>query len=118
MITESGIFGRSTSSSERYKKDIQLADVNELKELYNLPVKKFKYKDDYIAEDDELYGKDLYGFIVEDLESVIPCAVQHIKNEYGEIVPEMWNSNIIVPSMLKLIQDLNDRLSNLENKGV
>ena len=118
LITESGIFGRSTSSSERYKKDIQLADVNELKELYNLPVKKFKYKDDYIAEDDELYGKDLYGFIVEDLESVIPCAVQHIKNEYGEIVPEMWNSNIIVPSMLKLIQDLNNRLSNLENKGV
>lgn len=118
VITESGVFGRSTSSSERYKKDIQLADINELKGLYDLPVKKFKYKDDYIATDDELYGKDLYGFIVEDLDGILPCAVQHIKNEDDETVPEMWNSNIIIPSLLKLIQDLNNRLSNLEKKGV
>lgn len=25
-----------------------------------------------------LYGKYLYGFIVEDLEDILPCAVQHI----------------------------------------
>lgn len=116
VVTANGIFGRSTSSSERYKKDIQLADIGELKGLYDLPVKRFKYKDDYIATDDELYNKDLYGFIVEDLENILPCAVQHKIDENGESHSEMWNSNIIVPSLLKLIQDLNNRLKVLEEK--
>ncbi len=113
-VTSNGVFGRSTSSSQRYKRDIVLADINDLKSLYDLPVKKFKYKNDYIAADDELYDKYLYGFIVEDLESVLPCAVQHEIDEDGTTLPEMWNSNIIVPSLLKLIQDLNTRLKSIE----
>ena len=115
-VTQNGVFGRATSSSQRYKRDIELADVNDVKGLYDLPVKKFKYKNDYLAVDDELYDKYLYGFIVEDLEDALPCAVQH-KNEDGTTLPEMWNSNIIVPSLLKLIQDLNNRLKVIE-KGV
>lgn len=117
VVTANGIFGRSTSSSQRYKKDISVADIDDLKGLYDLPVKKFKYKDDYIAADDELYDKSLYGFVVEDLENVLPCAVQHEKDTDGTLKPEMWNSNIIVPSLLKLIQDLNNRLKVLEKKG-
>lgn len=117
VVTANGIFGRSTSSSQRYKKDISVADIDDLKGLYDLPVKKFKYKDDYIAADDELYDKTLYGFIVEDLEDILPCAVQHEKDTDGTLKPEMWNSNIIVPSLLKLIQDLNNRLKVLEKKG-
>lgn len=117
-VTENGIFGRSTSSSKRYKRDIADADINDLKGLYNLPIKKFKYKNDYVSEDDELYDKYLYGFIVEDLEDILPCAIQHKNDENGSMLPEMWNSNIIVPSLLKLIQDLNTRLKNLEEKGV
>lgn len=112
-VTQNGVFGRATSSSQRYKRDIVLADINDLKGLYDLPIKKFKYKNDYLALDDELYDKYLYGFIVEDLEDILPCAVQH-KNEDGTILPEMWNSNIIVPSLLKLIQDLNNRLKVIE----
>lgn len=116
VVTANGVFGRSTSSSKRYKTNIKMADINELKGLYNLPVKKFKYKDDYISKDDELYNKDVYGFIVEDLEDILPCAVQHIKDENGKILPEMWNSNVIIPALLGLIQDLNDRIKALENK--
>lgn len=116
-VTSNGIFGRSTSSSQRYKKDISIADIDDLKGLYDLPVKKFKYKEDYIATDDELYDKSLYGFIVEDLEDILPCAVQHEKDADGAVKPEMWNSNIIVPSLLKLIQDLNNRLKVLEARG-
>ena len=117
-VTENGVFGRSTSSSQRYKRDIADAGIDDLKGLYDLPIKKFKYKNDYISEDDELYDKYLYGFIVEDLEDILPCAVQHKSDEDGSMLPEMWNSNIIVPSLLKLIQDLNTRLKNLEGKGV
>ena len=109
--------GRNMSSSERHKNSIVEADISELSGLYDLPVKRFKYNDDYIAPDNELYGKDLYGFIVEDLEDILPCAVQHITGEDGTELPEMWNSNIIVPALLKLIQDLNNRVKTLEGKG-
>lgn len=117
VVTSNGIFGRSTSSSMRYKNSIVEADISELKGLYDLPIKKFKYNTDYISSDDELYDKYLYGFIVEDLENVLPCAVEHITDEAGNAIPEMWNSNVIVPSLLKLIQDLNNRLAALEKKG-
>ena len=117
VVTANGIFGRSTSSSERYENSIVEADISELSGLYNLPVKRFKYNDDYISSDDELHGKDLYGFTVEDLENILPCAVQHITGEDGAKLPETWNSNIIVPALLKLIQDLNTRLKVLEGKG-
>ena len=116
VVTSNGIFGRSTSSSQRYKKDISIAGIDDLRGLYDLPVKKFKYKEDYIAADDELYDKPLYGFIVEDLEDVLPCAVQHETDQDGKTIPEMWNSNIIVPALLKLIQDLNTRLKTLEER--
>ena len=116
VVTANGIFGRSTASSERYENSIVEADISELSGLYDLPVKRFKYNDDYISSDDELHGKDLYGFTVEDLENILPCAVQHITGEDGAKLPETWNSNIIVPSLLKLIQDLNTRLKVLEGK--
>ena len=116
VVTANGIFGRSTSSSERYENSIVDADISELSGLYDLPVKRFKYNDDHIAAYDELYRKDLYGFNVEDLEDILPCAVQHITGEDGTELPEMWNSNIIVPALLKLIQDLNNRVKILEGK--
>lgn len=113
-ITANGVLGRSTSSSKRYKRDISVASTDELSGLYELPVKKFKYNNDYISVDDDLYDKHLYGFIVEDLEDILPCAVQHTTDKTGEKVPEMWNSNIIIPALLKLIQDLNRRLKTIE----
>ena len=116
-VTANGLFGRSTSSSERYKEDISVADLSCFSGLYNLPVKKFKYKSGYLCGEDERCGQYLYGFMAEDLATILPCAVDHITNENGESVPEMWNSNIIVPALLKLIQDLNNRLTAIEEQN-
>lgn len=116
-VTANGIFGRSTSSSQRYKEDISLADLDHFKGLYDLPIKKYKYKDGYLCGEDENCGKYLYGIIVEDLENVLPCAVEHITDEEGNSLPEMWNSNILIPAMLKLIQDLNNRVKTLEDSA-
>lgn len=104
---------RSTASSRRYKTDINNTDISEFEQLYDLPVMRYKYKADYLEEDDEGQGKDFYGFIAEDFADFLPCALQYtILN--GEKVPEMWNVNIVVPCMMKLIQDLNNRLKKLE----
>ena len=101
VVTSNGVLGRSTSSSKHYMHDIREFSVDEVSCLYDIRLKEFKYNNDYISKDDEYYAKDLYGFIVEDLDEVLP-------------ISEMWNNNIIVPCLLKLIQDLNNRLKKVE----
>ncbi|MCI8482787.1 MAG: BppU family phage baseplate upper protein [Lachnospiraceae bacterium] len=113
VIQSTGWMQRHSSSSRRYKHDIKDIDIDSIHKLYDLPVVTFKYKDDYIDQEDERYQKEIPGIIVEDLEKILPIAVNH---ENGK--PEMWNNNILIPCLLKLIQDLNERLSQLENKTV
>ena len=118
VITDNSIIGRATSSSERYKKDIVELDMGEVSALYNMPVFKFKYKDDYIASTDERYGIDIPGFIAEKVSEFFPVACDHKVDSNGDRVPEMWNSQIIIPALLKLIQDLNSRLKVFEERGL
>ena len=112
-VNSVGNFFRSASSSERYKKDVTEEFTKELNptSLYEMPVKMFKYKDGYLSKDDEKNGKDVIGFIVEDLEKTYPAAVQYVDGK-----PEMWNANILIPAMMKLIQDLNARLKEMEEQ--
>lgn len=116
-ITENGIIGRSTSSSRRYKKDIIDLSIDTVSCLYDLPVRQFKYLDECIGQDDERYGIDIPGFIAEEVAECLPIACDHILDSNGNRIPEMWNSKIIIPALLKLIQDLNGRIKKLEGVG-
>jgi hypothetical protein len=113
-VMSNGYFKRSTSSSERYKTDIteKLSDLLNPQKLYELPIKSYKYKDDYLSEGDTRYQKDIIGFIAEDVAEIYECAVQY--DEYGR--PEMWNSNIMIPALLKLLQEQNERIKSLEER--
>lgn len=111
---------RYSSSSRRYKENIKPIEAEEIapEKLYNAEVVQFTYKDGYLIDEDPRNSKLISGFIVEDLEKVYPIAIDY--NDDGD--PEMWNVNIIVPSMLKLIQeqkkeidDLKTRLDIIEN---
>ena len=111
FVNSAGSFRRAASSSERYKTDIteEIKDELNPKRLYQLPVKTFKYKEGYLSEDDDKNGRNIIGFIVEDIERIYPEAVQYVKGK-----PEMWNANILIPAMMKLIQELNERVKGLE----
>ena len=102
---------RSTSSSRRYKTDIT-EDLGALDPavLYDLPVVRFKYRDDYLNENDARYGKDVIGFIAEVMAEKYPIAVQY--DDEGR--PEMWEGNYIVPAMLKLIQEQKKEIDKLK----
>jgi hypothetical protein len=52
------------------------------------------------------------GFIAEEVESVYPSAVDY--NDDG--LPERWNTNIIIPGMLSLIQKQSLEISNLKQR--
>lgn len=114
VVWSNGLFLRSASSSKRYKENITEDITAELdpRHLYDVPVKMFKYKPGYLREGDPKVGKNIIGLVVEDLEQLYPDAVQY--NSQGE--PEMWNSQVLIPAMLKLIQEQNDRIAELEKR--
>ena len=100
------------SSSRRYKHDIQDLDLEEAKKLLDLKPRTFKYNDDFLEPTDERVGKDVPGFISEEVSDLLPIAVDH--DDDGNC--EMWNSNVLIPCMLKLIQDQEKRIAVLEAK--
>lgn len=114
-VWSNGLFRRSASSSRRYKKDITFNLPEELNpdKLYNLPVRSFRYKPGYLEKGDRREEKDIIGLIVEELEIIYPVAVNYDKD--GQ--PEMWNAQILIPAMLKLIQEQNERIKKLEGEA-
>lgn len=113
-ITSNGNIRRTTGSSQRWKKDIT-EDIEERLNpnvLYNLPIKQFKYKDNVISETDARYEQNILGFIAEDVAEIYEPAVQY--DEQGQV--EMWNAQVIIPAMLKLVQDLKKRVDVIESE--
>ena len=94
-----------SSSSKRYKDHIADMTLEEARRILNIPVIWFKYKDNYLSETDWLNGKKLPGLYAEDVYAALPEAAQI--NKKGE--PEDWNFRVIIPAMLKLIQNLYER---------
>lgn len=68
-LDDSGEIFKYASSSKRYKKNITSNISPELNpsKLYDLPIVQFVYKDDYLKESDQRYGKNIIGFIAEDI---------------------------------------------------
>lgn len=111
-----------SSSASKYKEEIQLVTKPELDphQLYNLPVRQFRYKEGVIIQSDE-YNKtrpELIGLIAEEVDEYYsPACVK----ENGE--PSNWSERIMIPAMLALIQEqhqqieeLTHRVNELENK--
>ena len=107
-----GIFYKSSSSSKRYKHDIKDLNIEEVYGLYDAPVRTFKYNLDYLSSDSERYNIDIPGFIAEEIDKILPIAVDHFEDGSAE----MWNSNILVPCLLKLIQNNKKEKDELEQR--
>lgn len=112
-------FCRYTGSSRRWKENIVDCSIDEIRGLYDVPLRKYNYKEDRLVKTDERYMKTTIGLIAEEINEVLPIAVDHEILEDGTITEEceMWNNNIIVPCLLGLIQDLNKRVKELEEKS-
>lgn len=113
--TGAGQIFYSTASSQRFKQDIvDLIDVNELdpKQLLQLPVRAFRYKDDYLSQDDDRSGVLVPGFIAEEMDQIYPIAT-----DYDENGPVSWNERFMVPAMLSLIQDLYAQIDELKGNS-
>lgn len=113
-ISSTGQLRRATGSSIDYKTDIvNLVEVPELNPtlLYDLPVRAFRFKESHLPATDDRSGVLVPGFIAQEIDAIYPIAADY---ENGNIVN--WNDKFLVPSMLSLIQDLNNRVKTLEGK--
>lgn len=112
--TDSGTYGRlrltSNSNSSRLIKDnIENLSNEDIKaeNLYNLPIYQFKYKKSWIQKEDCRYDITLPGFIIEEMDEIYPVAVD--KNSDSSETWG-WNTQYLLPPMLKLIQDQKKQL--------
>jgi hypothetical protein len=106
----------TTTSSKLLKHDIyELGKSEELnaENLYDVDVVQFKYNNGYLEPGDIREGIDMPGFIIENLESVYPIAVDKMSND---VKSWSWNPNMMIPPMLKLIQEQNERLKDQESR--
>jgi hypothetical protein len=110
----------TNQSSIRFKKDVvDLFSVEELNpnKLLELPVRAFRYKEDYpIPETDPRYGQLMPGFIAEEVDEVYPIGAD--REDGGSNIVESWNERMIIPGMLALIQELYKRIEILEGDKV
>jgi hypothetical protein len=80
--------------------------------LLQLPVKAFKYREDYLDAEDERSNVLVPGFIAEELDAIYPVAVDH--DAQGRA--SRWSSDFVVPAMLSLIQDLYKEVQTLKGE--
>ena len=109
--TAAGHYGQimyTGSSSIRYKNVIRELSKNDLDKLYDISVYWYKYKPGYLYDGDERVDKPIPGFLAENIDEILPIAVDHLDD--GR--PEMWNSNIVVPLMFQMIK--NEHEKNIE----
>lgn len=90
------------SSSRRYKDHVSNMSLEEAEKILNIPVVWFKYKEGYLDENDQMNNKSVPGMYAEDVFENFPEATYN--NAEGQI--ENWNERMILPAMLKLLQEL------------
>lgn len=115
-IGSAGRFFGVSGSSKRWKNSIEDIHDEALDphHLYDIEVKQFKFNTDYIkSKTDQRYDTLVPGFIAEQIQEVYPIAVD-INEEDGQAMD--WNMKFIIPPMLALIQELNERVKSLERR--
>lgn len=103
---------KSTNSSIRYKNSITKNLELNPNSILDIDVVQFKFNNDYLSEDDPNYDKFVIGLIAEDVFEKYPLAAD--LNNDG--TPENWNPRFLIPAMLKVIQNLENRIALLEDK--
>lgn len=114
-VGTSGILHRTTKTSSRtVKHDIKPIENSDIlpEKLYDVDVIQFVYNEGQLGHSSKRYGKELPGFIVEDLVEKYPIAVDIDEEDK----PFQWNEQYLIPPMLALIQKQKKKLDELESR--
>lgn len=102
--------GYASSSSSRYKVVGNPVEEKDIEDLYDIKVVWAKYKDEYLSEKDERYGKEMPMFLAEDIDNKFSIAADH--DDQGRA--ENWNYRIMIPCMFAMIKNDHEKISSLQ----
>nr|DAH86489.1 MAG TPA: Receptor recognition protein, Long tail, Helical sandwich, Tail fiber [Caudoviricetes sp.] len=102
--------GYASSSSSRYKVIGNPVKEKDIEDLYDIKVVWAKYKDEYLSEKDERYGKEMPMFLAEDIDNKFSIAADH--DNQGRA--ENWNYRIMIPCMFAMIKNDHEKISSLQ----
>lgn len=116
--TTAGNLARSTASSIRWKNSVALLGSNapelDPMRILDIPVREFKFNADHLGPEDSRYDTYVPGFIAEEVAIAYPIAADTDDN--GD--PNDWNTRLLIPAMVGVLQKINQRLEVLEGKPV
>ena len=115
-VVSGGLLYSDSSSSKRYKDHVRNMNADDIQKMYEIPVVWFKYKDGILVESDTRNGKEIPGFYAEDIETYFPIAADYKKDTDGNLKVETWNARIIVPAMMKMIQEQKKEIDFLKSE--
>lgn len=98
-----------SSSSKRYKNHVRNLEEDDIAGLYEIPTVYFTYKPGYLEEDSDIPIPGLYA---EDVEQYLPFAARY---QGGKI--EDWNERMIIPYLIKAIQECHKEIAELKRKA-
>lgn len=106
----------ASSSSRRYKNSIGAVKDERLDphRLLRLPVVQFIFNEGHRPQYLDMEGELIPGFIAEDVEDIYPSAAIHDPRT-GQI--ESWDERRIIPGMLALIQEQDEKIRALEENA-
>lgn len=99
-----------SSSAKRYKTHVRDMLLEDAQGLYNIPLVWFKYKDGMLGDENPLKGKTIPGMYADDVAQFYPPGA--VYNASGGI--EDWAERAVIPAVVKLLQNHNNRLTKLE----
>lgn len=99
-----------SSSAKKYKTHVRDMLLEDAQGLYNIPLVWFKYKDGMLRDENPLKGKTIPGMYADDVAQFYPPGA--VYNASGEI--EDWTERAVIPAVVKLLQNHNNRLTKLE----
>jgi hypothetical protein len=123
-ISSGGNIGAPTGTNIYNASDARLKQnvttiTNGLDKVIGLNPIKFNWLDGFEPSED---GKNMLGFIAQEVQNVIPEAVENFSNNsitIGETIienPLRVNEKFIIPVLVKAIQELSAKVTALENK--
>jgi len=115
LVTSSGTFQLVDVSDKRVKTNIVDTEIKGLESVNNMKIRDFNWLDD----NDEAGAKVIGGFIAQELKEVFEPAVTGDENstdENGKMKPMGVSRDRLVPVLVKAIQELSAKVTELENK--
>ena len=100
----------TSASSKRYKDVVREMTAEDVEKAFNIQPVIAKYKEGYLAKDDERNGVSYPMFIAEDVERYIPEAADHRDGK-----TEDWNTRVMIPVMFQMIKSLKAELEVLKS---